>query len=82
MDKLKGLAKGLNGADQVQGGVNGNGAHVAYSSPNKVGPTSPLVDDHPTPLKVIVVGAGLGGLSAALSLRRKGHQVNVSNMLA
>lgn len=29
------------------------------------------------PLKVIVVGAGIGGLSAALSLRQAGHDVQV-----
>ena len=28
-------------------------------------------------LKIIVVGAGLGGLAAAISLTRKGHNVTV-----
>ncbi|KUI65822.1 3-hydroxybenzoate 6-hydroxylase 1 [Cytospora mali] len=54
-----------------------NSLNGAGPSPNKVGPTSPLVDDYPTPLKIIVVGAGVGGLSAALSLRRNGHQVEI-----
>ncbi|KAJ7730159.1 FAD/NAD(P)-binding domain-containing protein [Mycena metata] len=31
----------------------------------------------PTPLNVAVVGAGLGGLSAAIALRRQGHLVKV-----
>ena len=31
------------------------------------------------PLKVIVVGAGIGGLCAALSLRQAGHHVEVNS---
>jgi 2-polyprenyl-6-methoxyphenol hydroxylase-like FAD-dependent oxidoreductase len=31
----------------------------------------------PTGLKVIVVGAGLGGLACAIESRRKGHDVTV-----
>lgn len=32
---------------------------------------------HKMPLKVIVVGAGLGGLGAAIALNRAGHDVQV-----
>jgi salicylate hydroxylase len=32
----------------------------------------------PKPLNVAIVGAGLGGLTAAIALRRKGHLVRVS----
>lgn len=28
-------------------------------------------------LKVLVIGAGIGGLSAAIALRQQGHQVEV-----
>ena len=34
------------------------------------------------PLKVIVIGAGLGGLGAAIALHRQGHNVTVSLSLA
>jgi NADPH-dependent 2,4-dienoyl-CoA reductase/sulfur reductase-like enzyme len=34
-------------------------------------------DSHPTPLNVLVIGGGIGGLSAAIALRRNGHRVKV-----
>lgn len=80
METIRNLANGLNGQAHVENGIDGDGAHDTLSTPSKVGPTSPLVDDHPTPLKIIVVGAGIGGLSAALGLRRNGHQVDVSGV--
>ncbi|KAK7952086.1 salicylate hydroxylase [Apiospora aurea] len=39
--------------------------------------SNPLVHDYPGPLKIAVVGAGIGGLSAAIALRRQGHMVDL-----
>jgi salicylate hydroxylase len=33
------------------------------------------------PLNVIVVGAGLGGLGAAIALSRQGHNITVSHFV-
>ena len=38
---------------------------------------TPVMDDCPIPLKVAIVGAGIGGLMAAIGLRHQGHEVNV-----
>lgn len=50
-----------------------NGHHNTAAS----APKNPLVHDHPHPLKVAIIGAGIGGLSAAIGLRREGHDITV-----
>ncbi|TEA16484.1 FAD-dependent monooxygenase OpS4 [Colletotrichum sidae] len=51
--------------------VNGEAHRVNGASPN------PLVHDYQRPLKIAIVGAGIGGLSSAIALRRQGHQVDL-----
>lgn len=81
MDKINNLANGiktaLNGSSASPNTTTTKYGIADIPPPTKVGPTSLLVDDHPTPLKIIIIGAGIGGLSAALSLRRNGHHVQV-----
>ncbi|OHF00085.1 FAD binding domain-containing protein [Colletotrichum orchidophilum] len=36
-----------------------------------------LADEYPSPLRVAIVGAGIGGLAAAIGLRRSGHIVDL-----
>ena len=35
------------------------------------------LEDCPSNLRIVIVGAGIGGLSAAIGLRRNGHEVHV-----
>lgn len=44
--------------------------------------SSPLLDDHTAPLKIAIIGAGIGGLSAAIGFRQAGHQTDVSPLCA
>lgn len=40
------------------------------------------MSDGTKPLKVLIAGGGIGGLSAAIFLRRAGHQVEVKSILS
>ncbi|KAI8676978.1 FAD-binding-3 domain-containing protein [Fusarium sp. Ph1] len=50
---------------------NGNLGHLPSPENNSASAS------HRGPLRVAIIGAGIGGLSAAIGLRRQGHQVNL-----
>ncbi|KAF7529416.1 hypothetical protein G7054_g9855 [Neopestalotiopsis clavispora] len=54
-----------------------NGVHSATNGTTNGIAHNPLVHDYPKPLKIVIVGAGLGGLSAAIALRRQGHDIKI-----
>lgn len=35
------------------------------------------IDDTPNPLRIVIIGAGIAGLSAAIALSKQGHHVIV-----
>lgn len=63
-------------------GANGtNGTNTTTGIKWKPTLTTNSYPEEPAPLKplsIVIVGAGIGGLSAAVGLRRQGHHVSVS----
>lgn len=42
------------------------------------GATRARKQQEPRPLRIVIIGAGIGGLTAAIALRSQGHEVTVS----
>ena len=40
------------------------------------------IDDTPAPLRIVIIGAGIAGLSAAIALSKQGHHVTVRDSFA
>ncbi|RSL76095.1 hypothetical protein CEP51_010280 [Fusarium floridanum] len=54
-----------------------NGHLDLLPSPENSSASSLSSASHPGPLRIAIIGAGIGGLSAAIGLRRQGHQVDL-----
>lgn len=54
--------------------ANGHSKSLVNGHTNGVNGTS-----GPRPLNIAIIGAGIGGLSAAIGLRENGHKVSVSS---
>ena len=73
-------AHGINGVSDIHGvrDVNGsNGTNGVYPVVNGHAQGSEMKCESPTGIDVLVVGAGLGGMFAAVELQRQGHQVRI-----
>ena len=53
------------------------GVFSSASEPSVSQANGAIDDDQTKPLNVIICGAGIGGLVAAIALRRQGHNVTI-----
>ena len=64
----------MNKAHEVNGVYDANGVHRVNGH---VGGAEGMKCESPTGINVLIVGAGLGGMFAAVELHRQGHQVRI-----
>jgi NADPH-dependent 2,4-dienoyl-CoA reductase/sulfur reductase-like enzyme len=60
--------------EQILSMAQPNRKHSHASGVNSV---NGIQKEEPTGLKILIVGAGIGGLTAAIALRKNGHEVLV-----